>query len=259
MNVFSAFLLHKKGLMFRKAALFGIFVLLLTILVNGSANEMVESKKPQSEESLYFVFLKYIKSLDEVDRLVPPHVDFLKQCYEEDAFIFSGPQQPRVGGLILSKNDSLEAVWAQLKRDPFYENEIADITVIEFIPRLYDDRFACFAKKEINTSKQILIDHEKTMFVIDLHYIVPLEQVDALLPQHREYLLEGYQRREFICSGPKQPRTGGIILANARSLEELWTVIKTDPFYIHQAAEFTVTEFKPWMHDVRFSCFMTEQ
>lgn len=245
--------------MFRKVTLFGIFVLLLTVVANGSANETGETKKTQSEESLYFVILKYIKPLDEVDRLVPPHVDFLKECYEEDAFIFSGPQQPRVGGLILSKNDTLEALWSQLKRDPFYENEIADIRVIEFIPRLYDDRFACFAKKEINTSKQILIDDEKTMFVIDLNYIVPLDQVDALLPQHRDYLLDCYQRHEFICSGPKLPRTGGIILANMHSLEEVWALIKTDPFYIHQAAEYTVTLFKPWMHDVRFSCFMTEQ
>ena len=38
-----------------------------------------------------------------------------------------------------------------------------------------------------------------------------------------------------------------------------YDLINTDPFYIHQAAEYTVTEFKPWMHDVRFNCFMTEE
>jgi hypothetical protein len=64
-------------------------------------------------------------------------------------------------------------VWNLIKKDPFYTNEIADFTVVEFIPWMHDDRFACFVNKEKNTSKQFIIDDEKKMFIIDLKYIKP--------------------------------------------------------------------------------------
>jgi uncharacterized protein YciI len=243
--------------LFRNVALCGILVLFLSAIVHCEANEYGEPKHPISEDTkMFFIFLKYVKPLNEVDQFVPPHVDFLKKCYEQDAFIFSGPQNPRAGGLILANNDSVEAVWDLIKKDPFYTNEIADFTVVEFIPWMHDDRFACFVNKEKSTSKQFFIDDEKRMFIIDLKYIKPLDEVDALVPPHVAFLKGCYNRREFICSGPKHPRTGGVILANVHSVEEVWALIKTDPFYIHQVAEFTVTEFKPWMHDSRFGCFM---
>jgi uncharacterized protein YciI len=169
---------------------------------------------------MFFIFLKYIKPLNEVDQFVPPHVDYQKKCYEQEAFIFSGPQIPRTGGLILANNGSLEAVWDLIRQDPFYINEIADFRVVEFIPRMHDDRFACFVNKENTTSKQFFIDDEKRMFIIDLKYIKPLDEIDALVPSHVVFLKECYNRREIICSGPKHPRTGGVILANVHSLSE---------------------------------------
>ena len=208
---------------------------------------------------MFLIFLKYIKPLSEVDQFFPSHVEFLKKCYGEGVFIFSGPQVPRVGGLILANSNSLDALWNLIKEDPFYTNEIADFTVIEFIPRMHDDRFAWFVDKEECTSKQFFIDDEKKMFIVDLKYVEPLDQVDALLPAHVEFLKDCYSRREFICSGPKHPRTGGVILANGSSLEAVWDLIRTDPFYVYDVAEFTVTEFKPRMHDSRFSCFMTDR
>lgn len=81
------------------------------------------------------------------------------------------------------------------------------------------------------------------MFIIDLHYIVPLEQLDAHMTEHVKYLQKYYKLNVFVTSGRKAPRTGGIILALAKSREELDKIIKEDPFYIHKLAEFNVTEF----------------
>ncbi|MBI1768396.1 MAG: GTP cyclohydrolase [Bacteroidetes bacterium] len=81
------------------------------------------------------------------------------------------------------------------------------------------------------------------MFIIDLHYIVPLEKLDAHMTEHVKYLHKYYKQNVFIVSGRKVPRTGGIILAQANSREEIDSIIKEDPFYVHQLAEFTVTEF----------------
>ncbi len=103
-----------------------------------------------------------------------------------------------------------------------------------------------------------MINDEKKMFLILLKYIQPLERVDELVPAHVEFLKACYERSEFIFSGPRIPRVGGVILANLESLEAAWALIKEDPFYIHQIAEFEVIEFKPWMYDSRFESFINE-
>ena len=103
-----------------------------------------------------------------------------------------------------------------------------------------------------------MINEEKRMFLLLLKYVKPLEQVDEFVPAHVEFLKACYERGLFVFSGPRIPRTGGIILANVDSLEAVWALIKQDPFYIHQIAEFEVIEFKPWMYEPRFSCFIDE-
>lgn len=81
------------------------------------------------------------------------------------------------------------------------------------------------------------------MFVISLQYIVPLEQLDAHMTEHVQYLHKYYKQNVFVASGRKVPRTGGIILAFGKSKAEIEAIIQEDPFYIHKLAEFTVTEF----------------
>ena len=81
------------------------------------------------------------------------------------------------------------------------------------------------------------------MFIIDLHYIVPLEQLDSHMTEHVKYLQKYYKQNVFVASGRKVPRTGGVILALAPSREVLDEIIKEDPFYTHKLAEFSVTEF----------------
>lgn len=81
------------------------------------------------------------------------------------------------------------------------------------------------------------------MFIIDLHYIAPLEKIDAHMTEHVKFLNKYYKLNVFVASGRKVPRTGGIILALADSKEKVETIFKEDPFYIHHLAEFKVTEF----------------
>ena len=82
------------------------------------------------------------------------------------------------------------------------------------------------------------------MYIIDLNYIVPLEELDAHMTEHVKYLHRYYKQNKFVASGRKVPRTGGIILALAHSREEVDRIISEDPFYIHNLAEFKITEFQ---------------
>ena len=81
------------------------------------------------------------------------------------------------------------------------------------------------------------------MFIINLNYIVPLDQLDAHMTDHVKFLQKYYKKNVFVASGRKVPRTGGIILALANSKEDVEAIIKEDPFYTHRLAEFTITEF----------------
>jgi uncharacterized protein YciI len=81
------------------------------------------------------------------------------------------------------------------------------------------------------------------MFIINLEYIVPLEELDAHMADHVKFLRKYYKKNVFVASGRKVPRTGGIILALAKSKEEVESIISEDPFYKHNLAKFSITEF----------------
>lgn len=82
------------------------------------------------------------------------------------------------------------------------------------------------------------------MFIVNLNYIATLERIDAIMGDHMKFLRKYYKLNVFIASGRKVPRTGGIILAVAKSKEEVEKIINEDPFVINRLAEYSITEFK---------------
>jgi len=83
------------------------------------------------------------------------------------------------------------------------------------------------------------------MFLIILTYKKPLNVVDEHLVAHRNFLEEGYQRDYFIVSGPKNPRTGGIILSQLKYRQQLEQLLQQDPFHIHAVTDYEIIEFDP--------------
>ena len=85
------------------------------------------------------------------------------------------------------------------------------------------------------------------MFIISLTYIKPIEEIDALLESHSRYLQEEYAKGNFIASGRKVPRTGGIILSQIQEQEKIKEIIQRDPFYQAGVAEYEIIQFTPSM------------
>lgn len=83
------------------------------------------------------------------------------------------------------------------------------------------------------------------MFLMNLTYVKPLEEIERLLPAHIRFLEEGYAQGKFLCSGRKEPRTGGVILCTCGSREEAESIRDQDPFYQEGAARYEVIEFLP--------------
>ncbi|MEM6722241.1 MAG: YciI family protein [Bacteroidota bacterium] len=83
------------------------------------------------------------------------------------------------------------------------------------------------------------------MFIINLTYKVALTKVDQFLNAHIEFLNQHYELGNFLASGRKVPRTGGIILTKTMSKTALEAIIEKDPFKIHKLADYELTEFIP--------------
>jgi uncharacterized protein YciI len=85
------------------------------------------------------------------------------------------------------------------------------------------------------------------MFIVSLTYKRPLEEVDTHLDAHVAYLKQEYANGNFIASGRKVPRTGGIILCNVKTRDALDAILAKDPFHIAGIADYEIIEFVPSM------------
>ena len=82
------------------------------------------------------------------------------------------------------------------------------------------------------------------MFVVELKYTAPLAKIDAHMAAHVKFLNKYYASGNFLVSGRKVPRDGGIINCVGDSRDEVEAIVQEDPFHIHGLADFRVTEFR---------------
>jgi uncharacterized protein YciI len=82
-------------------------------------------------------------------------------------------------------------------------------------------------------------------FIIDIHYLIPAEQLGETTAEHRTFLQSGYKQGLLLFSGPKVPRTGGIIVARAESANKLVEFFRNDPYQKKGVATYQFIEFNP--------------
>lgn len=86
---------------------------------------------------MFIAILTYKKPLEEVDRFLQAHREYLAEHYDAGDFIASGPQTPREGGVILMKAESRAEIDSIIEQDPFNINGIADYRIVEFTPTMF--------------------------------------------------------------------------------------------------------------------------
>jgi uncharacterized protein YciI len=82
------------------------------------------------------------------------------------------------------------------------------------------------------------------MFVIELTYKATLPEIDASMAAHVKFLNKYYAAGNFLVSGRKIPRDGGIIVAVAKSREDIEAIIREDPFHRRGLADFRIIQFR---------------
>ena len=82
------------------------------------------------------------------------------------------------------------------------------------------------------------------MFIIELRYKADLADIDAHMAAHVRFLKRYYAAGNFLVSGRKIPRDGGIILAVGASRQQMEAIAQEDPFYVQGLAEVRIIEFR---------------
>ena len=86
-----------------------------------------------------------------------------------------------------------------------------------------------------------------TVYIVILIYIKPLDEIDAAIPAHVEWLKKGYAEGIFLVSGRRIPRNGGVILAKCESLASLEERLREDPFQRLKLTTVEIIPFEPSM------------
>lgn len=94
------------------------------------------------------------------------------------------------------------------------------------------------------------------MYILILSYKKSLDIVEQYLNPHKKYLDKNYQAGNFIASGRRNPRTGGVIICRAENIEEVRSVIGDDPFFQNEIADYEIIEFEPTKYLEGFERFI---
>jgi uncharacterized protein YciI len=94
------------------------------------------------------------------------------------------------------------------------------------------------------------------MFIVSLSYKKNISLVEKFIEPHIQFLEKYYLEKKFIFSGRKNPRTGGVILVRDVDREKLQEIIKQDPFYQNEIADYEITEVIPTKYDEDFAVFI---
>ena len=82
-------------------------------------------------------------------------------------------------------------------------------------------------------------------FFVEITYTAEPKQMAAIRPEHRAYVQSGYERGLLLLSGPQKPMTGGLVVARAKSKQEVERFFAFDPYRLNGVAIYRFVEFTP--------------
>ncbi|MBP8251206.1 MAG: hypothetical protein KAX40_02500 [Herpetosiphon sp.] len=81
----------------------------------------------------FIIEITYTAPLDVIDANVGDHRAFLQTGYDQGWLLCSGPQTPKVGGIIVARAPSREELEAFFHNDPYQQRNLATYRIIEFM------------------------------------------------------------------------------------------------------------------------------
>ncbi|CAN5365982.1 YciI family protein [soil metagenome] len=81
---------------------------------------------------MFVLLITYTKPVDEVDRHMQTHRDWLARHFASGCFLMAGRKEPRTGGVILATADSRSEIEAIVAQDSFTIEQVASYEIVEF-------------------------------------------------------------------------------------------------------------------------------
>ncbi|WP_104722069.1 YciI family protein [Helicobacter mesocricetorum] len=88
-------------------------------------------------KNLFVILVTYTQKIEVIDEILPSHREYLKKGYESGNLLASGPQDPRVGGIIIGCFADKKEAKAFTQNDPFCLKNAASYEILEFNPVLH--------------------------------------------------------------------------------------------------------------------------
>lgn len=82
-------------------------------------------------------------------------------------------------------------------------------------------------------------------FLVEINYLVSMDVLSPVVPEHRAFLQTGYDKGWLLMSGPINPRTGGVVIARSPSVDDLREFFRMDPYAVKGLAGYRFVEFEP--------------
>jgi uncharacterized protein YciI len=82
-------------------------------------------------------------------------------------------------------------------------------------------------------------------FVVTIEYIQSMDLVEKHTPAHRAFSARLAERGLMLMSGPFNPRTGGMLILQADSIEAAVKAFDDDPFKKLDIAKYHIREWVP--------------
>ena len=89
------------------------------------------------------------------------------------------------------------------------------------------------------------------MFLAISEYLRPVEDLDAVRPEHLAYVTELIEQGRLVSAGRQVPPTGGVLVMRGADRDEIDAVIARDPYVVHGVARYAVTQFGAVLGDVK--------
>lgn len=94
------------------------------------------------------------------------------------------------------------------------------------------------------------------MFFIQLKLIGEMNQVQAHMAAHKQWIKESIDAGIILCVGNLTATKGGGILAHSLSLPEMEEHLEKDPFVLHKLVTVDIVEFTPAQAHEKLSWFV---
>ena len=88
---------------------------------------------------MFIISLTYTKPVEEVDKVLQQHIEYIDRYFAEGVFICSGRKVPRTGGVIFAKAADIQEAERIVNEDPFITSGVAEAEITEFVPTRFAD------------------------------------------------------------------------------------------------------------------------